>query len=708
MSLSPRSAPPRAAARPARSPRAARALLRSVPASREKPNISADRSSPPAHPRTRPGRLRLPLRLPLLAPFALAVAALVAAAPLLVSAQTAEDPSNVVLVFDVSNSILLSKDRTNVEFAAALEDIADRVKASADELAVGNAEISFVVFGRTAITYPNGCGKLALHENPGAVAKLEACLRAIASEYRKGRTAPVRDRINTVDTDHVAALREAADLLPNQTTRSAVIFFTDGQHDPPGTGRDNENVVQQVAAAFEGQTPLAILPVGLGAGAGRFETELRAIYDAYLRDMQPCEGRAAFSWPTIVFPKAEQAGIAVAQALQEVTCSFTFAPPPTAPPPTPTPPPPPGAPLNVQVLPGDHSMTVKWLGPSEGGDRVTGYVVDCSPDPTRGPIHVEVPVTSTQTEITDLTPGAAMTCSVTALIGDVPGGASAESEAVRILGIPDAPGQPRVEPGDAAARVTVDPVTSGAQPDQYVFECRNAAGAVSTAVGPEAATSAIVTGLPNGDTFTCVAYAENQIGRSDASVASAAFSPCGGVFECAPWTKFATLGLLLLAGAFIGVYAWRRYSRRNRVWVTAQVDGGANRPLGWGPDLGIDLQRDDGGWFASVLPFESSEIKVQYRGRERFLVTSKAGIRDVHQGDPALIRDKAGAMHQLILRRYRQKPQERGTAKAPSPAEAGQGSGLGARLGATPSEGVQPHEAAQPDARGSGGDQPPG
>src|SRR5215207_4277245 len=68
----------------------------------------------------------------------LAIAAALAG-PMLVAAQTAEDPSNVVLVFDVSNSILLSDDGTNTEFAEALDDIADRVDANAEELAIGNA-----------------------------------------------------------------------------------------------------------------------------------------------------------------------------------------------------------------------------------------------------------------------------------------------------------------------------------------------------------------------------------------------------------------------------------------------------------------------------------------------------------------------------------------------------------------------------------------
>ena len=59
------------------------------------------------------------------------------------------------------------------------------------------------------------------------------------------------------------------------------------------------------------------------------ETELTKIYQAYFRDMEPCEGRASFSWPEVVFPSADAAGTAVALALQEVTCSFTVAPTPT-------------------------------------------------------------------------------------------------------------------------------------------------------------------------------------------------------------------------------------------------------------------------------------------------------------------------------------------------------------------------------------------
>lgn len=588
-------------------------------------------------------------------------AALLAAGPGLVAAQTATDPSNVVLVFDVSDSILDSPQQTNVEFASALNAIADRVGASAAELAIGNAEISFVAFGRTAISYPSGCEKLRLHESPEAISKLEACLRSIAGQYQAGAAATVRQAIDTRYTDHVAALRKAASLLPSLTTRSAVIFFTDGEHDPPGTSRDNEDVVAQVQAAFQGRSPLAILPVGLGAGAGAFEAKLQALYDAYLRDMAACEGRPSFAWPQVVFPSANVAGIAVAEALQEVTCSFNFVPEPT-PSPTPSPTaPPPGGPVSVQLLAGDHSITVQWQAPAAGTDPVTGYAIRCRPQAGGGAIEATAGATDVQAVVDGLQPGVTYTCEVAAVGAAGPGDYTASDEAVVVLGLPQAPGQPRVEPLDGAARVSVDPAAGGAPALQYVVECANAAG--SKGVGAADAPTVVVPGLANGDTFTCVAYAENSIGRSPASVASAAFSPCAGL-DCSPPLKFGLIGGAVLAALALAAYVARRYQRRNRVWITAQVDGGENRPLGWGPEMGVELARDDHGWFAVPRPPLGAKVHLRYAGKQVFTVVVGSSTRTVHQGDPTPVRDPDGQMHQLILRKYGAKPHEAAHAAA--------------------------------------------
>lgn len=606
----------------------------------------------------------------------------------MVAAQTAQDPSEVVLVFDVSDSILESDDGTNVEFATALDDIADRVEFIADDLSVGNATVSFVAFGRTARPYPTGCQRLQLHDDPAAVSRFEACLRETASEYRAGSRAPIKQRIDTAGTDHVAALAEAADLLSDGSSRSAVIFFTDGKHDPPGTSRDDENVVAKVTPSFAGRTPLAILPVGLGARAGKFESELSAIYQAFLRDMAPCEGRAAFAWPQVVFPSGNEAGAAVALALQEVTCSFTVAPTPT-PLPTPTAPPP-DVPLGVRVLAGNESLTIQWLPPSSG--EVDDYLVHCRP--TAGGEWIESGdgvSTATETVIDGLVPGVAYDCEVAAVDGRSTSAYAPGQASTIVLGIPGVPGQPRAEPLDAAARISVDPV-GGVPIEQYVFECTNGAG--KTVQGDAPAPSVVVTGLANGETYQCVAYTRNQIGRSASSVASASFTPCAGLFGCNPWA-LPVLSVLVIA-ALLGavVIWWRRYVSRRRIWVTAQVDGGANRSIGWGHEHGLGLDQDDAGLYASSRPLDTAPIRIKYTGKNRFLVQSAAGIRDVHQGDPAPVREGTGDVHQLTVRLYRKQPREV-TARpaAPDPASV---NALAGRLdggeASSPTEDAPPEE----------------
>jgi hypothetical protein len=616
-------------------------------------------------------------RTSLAAAIALAIGALVAGSSLVI-AQTAQDPSDVVLVFDVSNSILDSDDGTNTEFAAALDGIADRVGVIADDLATGNATVSFVVFGRTAKPYPAGCQRIELQGDPAAVARFEECLRKISAEYAAGSAAPVKDRINTAGTDHVAALVDAAGLLPDVTSRSAVIFFTDGQHDPPGTGREGENVVAEVTPAFAGRTPLAILPVGLGRRAGRFEDDLGALYANFLRDMAPCAGRAAFSWPEVVFASGSEAGSAVALALQEVTCSFTVAP--TAPP-SPTPTAPPGdAPLGVRVLAGNESLTIQWQAPTSG--KVTDYLVRCRPTGASDWIDSGEGVsTDTQTVIEGLEPGVAYDCEVAATNGKTTTAYAPAAASTIVLGIPAALGQPRVEPLDAAARLSVDPV-GGIPVERYVFECTGAAGQPVEGSGP--GPSVVVSGLANGEAFQCVAYAENRIGRSTASPASASFTPCGGLFGCNPWLLPVVVGVGLVALVAAGLFLGRRYAERRRIWVTAQVDGGANRSLGWGREHGIGLEEDDAGWYARPRPIQSAPIRIQYDGKNRFVVHSPAGVRNVHQGDPAPVREGTGPIHQLTVRLYRKEPRE-AIATPPPPPDDASVNALGARLdGANP------------------------
>ena len=352
-----------------------------------------------------------------------------------------------------------------------------------------------------------------------------------------------------------------------------------------------------------------------------------------------------------------------------------------------------GEPIGVRVLAADRSLTVQWLPPTTGAEQVTDYIVRCTPASGGTPIEsAEGVSTALETQVTGLQPGVGYVCEVAATDGVTPGPWSPAAAAVVALGIPSAPSQPRAEPLDSAARLSVDPA-AGAPSEQYVYECRNPAGAIVRAAGPSPVV--VVGGLTNGDTYTCIAYAESSIGRSPPSPASASFSPCGGLFDCNPWTKFAAIGAVAAALFGVAMLVAQRYRRRNRAWITAQVDGGENRPLGWGPELGIRLVEDGAGWSATALPPEGAAVRVRYRGENRFIVTVGTRSVDVHQGDAASVRDEAGALHTVTLRRYRDRPKDRSA--PPAGADGAGTSTLRARIeGSEGPEGSAPVEPEPP------------
>src|SRR4029079_4188614 len=125
----------------------------------------------------------------------------------IVRAQSAPDPSDVVIVLDFSASILDVKADRN-RFGAALERIADRVDETSSDLVAGDTTASIVQFAAKAADYP-GCTELKLLGSPEAVAKFARCLRSVAAAYRRGLS-PVLTRRIGVDTNYVAAMDRAA------------------------------------------------------------------------------------------------------------------------------------------------------------------------------------------------------------------------------------------------------------------------------------------------------------------------------------------------------------------------------------------------------------------------------------------------------------------------------------------------------------------
>ena len=243
-----------------------------------------------------------------------------------IAAEPAE-PSDVVLALDFSSSILSDKPN-RTKFANALDDIADRVEVTSDDLVNGNAVISLVPFASRAAGFP-GCENLALHADPAAVQKLADCLRLAARQYRRGPDASIVSKVGS-DTNYVKAMQQAATYLPADSTRPAVVFFTDGKHDVPGTPASA--VLPEAQRLFGDRTPFAFLPVGMGLDPnrrGELQSGLEGLY-ALTNNMSACPGGQTFHWDNVVFGNPADAGNAVADALAQVTCSFTVAPSPDA------------------------------------------------------------------------------------------------------------------------------------------------------------------------------------------------------------------------------------------------------------------------------------------------------------------------------------------------------------------------------------------
>ena len=174
----------------------------------------------------------------------------------------------------------------------------------------------------------------------------------------------------------------------------------------------------------------------------------------------------------------------------------------------------PGTPYSVSATAGDASATVSWTPSScKGGGAVT-YTAISSPGGRT------CSTGGTSCTVTGLTNGTSYTFSVTA--GNSAGTSSAAEmySSVTPKGPPSAPGGVGAAPiaGGATVTWTVPPSDGGSGIVQYVAEA-SPGGAYCAA--PPAASSCDITGLPSGQTFTFVVYADNALGRGIPSTPTA-------------------------------------------------------------------------------------------------------------------------------------------------------------------------------------------
>jgi hypothetical protein len=565
------------------------------------------------------------------------------------------DPADVVLVLDFSASIL--RDKANRDkFAAALDKIAARVDETSSDLVTSDATMSIVQFASKAADVP-GCVDLHLLNSLDKVARFADCLRSVAAAYRKGPDPALRAKIG-VDTNYVAAMNQAAKHLPADAVRPAIILFSDGKHDVAGVP------VSQVQPTrdrlFGNRSPFALLPVGMG-----IDPKDRAALEAGLtrlritKDMPACVSGATFDWPTVGFDSPDEAGNAVAVALQEATCTFTV-----APTPAPTPAPTLGAVRSIGLKAGDGRIEVTWTLPTTTPEPIVDYNVRCRAGDDGDWIESAEGVSlERRTVLVGLTNGTEYQCEVQAV------GETLQSEwtpaAVTVIpfGRPAEPPKPAVAALDKAVQVSV-PSANPAIVSEVRYECSPDGGNTWTVrAGPKLATNptATVGGLTNGVNYVCRAYASNDVGESEASPVSDAVKPCGGLLECNGLLVpiIGIMGVVLTIGLLAMVVALLRERRRGYVLAVLDVVHTAN--LGHGSRLGIGLVRAPGSRVVSGIVASSgrdADIKIRQLSGDRFQVTDSVGKHMVPSGQPVIV-VSGGIRHELVLHAFATNPASR-------------------------------------------------
>ena len=574
-------------------------------------------------------------------------ALLISAAPVaIVRAQTAPDPSDVVIVLDFSASILDEPADRN-RFGAALERIADRVDATSSDLIAGDTTVSIVQFAAKAIDYPR-CSDLKLLGSPGGVARFSGCLRSVAAAYRKGLSPALTKRIG-IDTNYVAAMDRAAKHLPADAVRPALILFTDGSHDVRGVPTSQVGVTRE--RLFSTRSPFALLPVGMGLDRTKRAALERSLAGMRIvSDMPPCVSGSTFDWPRVVFDSPGQAGNAVAVALQNATCTFTVEEPPPAAPVLIV-----GAVRNIQLAAQDGAIALSWAAPvtTATSAPVIDYGARCRAG--TGPwIEAKAGVSlETKAVVEGLTNGLTYECEVAAIGSATDTKWTAASTAVALMGRPDAPGKPSVEALDRSVRIGLAPDTS-ANVSTYRYQCSGDGGATwsSPVEAPAVDGTAQVGHLTNGVPYVCRAYAANAIGVSEASALSDVATPCGSALECNGLLE-PLLGLLgvVIAGGLLAAFV-ALYRGRQRGYVVAVVDVIHSVNLGHGSRLGLEMVRDPSTRAVTdVVPARGRkpDIRIRQRRGGRFEVSDRTGRKVVAAGEPTVAIDRNGGRHQLVL-----------------------------------------------------------
>ena len=179
----------------------------------------------------------------------------------------------------------------------------------------------------------------------------------------------------------------------------------------------------------------------------------------------------------------------------------------------------PGAPTGVVATAGNGQAGVNWAAPPANGSPISAYTVTSNP----GGITTTVGGSTTSATVTGLSNGTSYTFTVTATNGAGTGPASSPSNAVTPAAVPGAPTNVVAGAGNGQASVSwTAPPDNGSPISGYTVASNP--GGITTTVGGST-TSATVTGLSNGTSYTFTVTATNGAGTGQPSAPSNAVVP---------------------------------------------------------------------------------------------------------------------------------------------------------------------------------------
>jgi hypothetical protein len=191
----------------------------------------------------------------------------------------------------------------------------------------------------------------------------------------------------------------------------------------------------------------------------------------------------------------------------------------------------PAAPGSVTATAGDQSATVTWTAPANGGSPITSYTV--TPyvgTAAQTPTVVTGSPPATTTTLTGLTDGTTYTVAVSATNGVGTGPASAMSAPFTPVApaVPAVPANVTATAGNQSATVSWTAPANGGSPITMYTVTPYLSGVAqppTQVAGSPPATTATVTGLTNGSSYTFTISATNAVGTGPASAPSQAVTP---------------------------------------------------------------------------------------------------------------------------------------------------------------------------------------